>query len=242
MDGNVLNVTGIFRSGTNLFRTLMETGYDCRITYDIYGWKHAPFPLVSRSDEMRYPERPNVFLTKNPYSLLSSLYAYAWKPTPHFKTMGEQNMSSFLTSSVVLRPLTGKSPELYFDNPIAMINTYYWNYVSTVAFKPKRFMLVTYEDLISDPETVTAAVAQHFNLKKRAAEVALPSEKTRNMRSQQKNENRYVGNEEFDLERVVNHDYMSEFSAADKALVAAGFNSETARALGYGDLMETLSR
>ena len=68
---------GCFRSGTNFAKTLLEQNYNCEVKNNVFGWKHGLLPIISADSnaQYRFDYEKAFFITKNPFSFLSSLFA-----------------------------------------------------------------------------------------------------------------------------------------------------------------------
>ena len=69
---------GCFRSGTNFAKTILEQNYNCEVKNNVFGWKHGLLPIISADSNAQYhfDYEKAFFITKNPFSFLSSLFKY----------------------------------------------------------------------------------------------------------------------------------------------------------------------
>ena len=168
-------VHGLFRSGTNFFRALVEANLDCKVEYDDFGWKHAFFPIATRHSRVRLPPNPSVVVTKNPLAALESLHRYASGNPRNVRREGPADLSGFLREPIVV--FDGSNPasvEYRFRSPVDYWNAMNWNLFSRVR-KTDRALHVRYEDLVSDPAASLGRVAAAFGLARRGGAAAAPS-------------------------------------------------------------------
>lgn len=152
-----LAVLGAMRSGTNLVRRLVETHWDISAGFSSYGWKHAGVPIFSPDSGLSYPSVPILFVVKNPYAFVVSLFRYrmlAIRRGHRVSVEGGETLETFLTGPITVfdSQLPG-SPRLRFANPVQ-----YWNFVycNLETLDPGTFRAhgINYEDLLADPETL----------------------------------------------------------------------------------------
>ena len=67
---------GMFRSGTNYTRTLLETHYDVEVAYNLLGWKHGLLPTFAPRSGMQLPDARPLVVVKHPLAFLRSVYRY----------------------------------------------------------------------------------------------------------------------------------------------------------------------
>ena len=110
-----VNLIGLFRSGTNYVRTLLEWNYNLTVNYDGYGWKHAVVPTFSNASRFTYPDGKVLVVVKNPYSVLLSWYKYAINNGRNIR--GDTgSFGSFIRNRIYYQDDFNKSlaPEYYF--------------------------------------------------------------------------------------------------------------------------------
>lgn len=150
-------VLGAMRSGTNLVRRLVETHWEISAGFSSYGWKHSGVPIFSPDSGLPYPSVPILFVVKNPYAFVMSLFRYrmlAIRLGHRVSIEGGETLETFLVSPItVFDSQLLSSPRLRFANPIQ-----YWNFVycNLETLDPKAFRAqgINYEDLLADPETL----------------------------------------------------------------------------------------
>lgn len=235
-------IHGIFRTGTNFARAVFEMNYDGIAEYDSFGWKHAPYPILSRGSRIPLPEIPSVFLTRNPILALSSLYSYARKNKRNISSAADDGVTPFLINRIVIRDgENSKSAELYFSNPVEMWNSLNWNYLSTVGKKADSFH-VRYEDLVAEPEATTAAVAEVLGLERTSGEFKIPKNRMKNLGSNTHNMDRFQSDKTFNRDALSFERYSTEFEAGDLDFILARADRDLLRRAGYFDFLESLRK
>lgn len=231
-------IHGIFRSGTNFTRGVLEMNYVCRAEYDSFGWKHAPFPILSAGSRLALPEIPSLFVTRNPFYALSALFTYAARNPRNIRSAADDGMTAFLTRPVVIFDGGAEvSPELYFETPVALWNGLNWNYLSTVGRLPGRVHM-RYEDLVARPEQSAAEVAAALGLERKPGAFEVPHNRMRNLGSNMHNVDRFQTDKAFDLSGTRFASYGALFSDADRALVLDGADRDLVERAGYAGFME----
>jgi hypothetical protein len=180
-----LCVQGLFRSGTNFFRVLMESNFDCTISYDEFGWKHAFFPIASMQSPIALPDTQSVLITKHPLSALASLHGYASTNPRNIRSAAKKGFSPFLRSAIVV--FDGGNPhsaEYRFASPVEYWNAMNWNLHSVVRKRPNADH-IRYEDLLEAPERATAGLAEKYRLKRKTAAFEIPRKRLNNLAERQ---------------------------------------------------------
>lgn len=232
---------GIFRSGTNYMRTVMEWNYDCRLINDAYGWKHGFFPSISPRSPMQYPDLPVLTVARNPFMALYSLQRYnAGIGKAHIDA--KIDMSDFLRNRIIIHDSTNaNAPEFRFANPVEFWNSMNWHYQS---IKPRGLSAhtVRYEDALSKPEATAEELAGIYGLMRTSKAFAVPDQRTKNMHDGiRKTIQSYLRPNKFDEKRFfLNGEYMSAFTDEDRAFVARAVDKELADRLDYGGLIARL--
>jgi hypothetical protein len=215
-----VNLIGLFRSGTNYVRTLLEWNYDVTVNYDGYGWKHAVVPTFTNASQLNYPDGKTLVVVKNPYAVLPSWYKYAINNGRNIRG-DTRSFSGFIRNRIIYRDDFNKSlaPEYYFPNPVQMWNSVVWNHVS-VAEQTGGFVL-EYEDLLFSPEDVSNRIAHQLGLTRKSAEFVHPQNVVRNMgdRGVRDNRSRYVTKKKFDRSYYLDREYIREYSEDDLSFV-----------------------
>lgn len=123
------------------------------------GWKHA-FPDVNALlADPRYGTLAVVFLIKNPYSFLWSLFRRPY----HFKGVVPDTFEVFLKTpwQPLRRENAGKHT---FENPMHLWNAKAESYLKACDQPGNNATLIRYEDLVTEPERVIRQLVSRFNL------------------------------------------------------------------------------
>ena len=239
-----LCVHGLFRSGTNFFRALVETNLDCKVEYDDFGWKHAFFPIATGSSRIRLPQTRSVLVTKNPLAALESLYRYASGNPRNVRCEHGPGLSGFLRAPILV--FDGSNPasvEYRFRSPVDYWNAMNWNLFSLVR-KSDRALHVRYEDLVAGPEASLDRVAAAFGLGRRAGAAAgavvVPERRMRNLGSGQHDADKFYGRESYDRSGFLAAGYAAAFGPDDLAYLDAELCWPLVEDLGYAEACRTM--
>jgi hypothetical protein len=222
-----VNLIGLFRSGTNYARTLLEWNYDVTVNYDAFGWKHCIVPTFSNASRFRYPDGKVLVVVKNPYAVLQSWYKYAVTNGRNIRA-DTSSFGSFIRNRIYFRDDFNKSlsPEYYFPNPVQMWNAVVWNHLSVA--EQTDGMVVEYDDLLRMPEDTSERIARHFGLSRKTDEFSLPRNVVRNMGDRLKRGDplRYVTAKEFDGSYYLDREYVRQYSPDDLAFVTESLDPD----------------
>jgi hypothetical protein len=228
-----VHLIGLFRSGTNYARTILEWNYDVDVSYDAYGWKHAMVPTFSNFSSFSYPEGKLVVVVKDPYSALFSWYKYAKKHGRNLRG-DTSSFSNFLKNRIYFRDDTNRAlaPEYYFLDPVQMWNSVVWNHLSVA--DQVGGVVVDYDELLRNPEETATTIARHFKLKRKSGEFENPGHTVRNMNDglHANDKSRYLTNKAFDSPYQVNKQYLLEYSDDDLAFVGRTIDSDVVKRSG----------
>jgi hypothetical protein len=228
-----VNLIGLFRSGTNYVRTLLEWNYDVTVNYDGYGWKHAVVPTFTNASRFTYPEGKTLVVVKNPYAVLLSWYKYATSNGRNIRG-DTSSFGAFIRNRIYYRDDFNKSlaPEYYFPNPVQMWNSVVWNHVS-VAEQTGGF-IVEYEDVLRSPEGTSARIAHKLGLNRKSDEFVHPQNVVRNMgdRGRRNERSRYVTKREFDSSYYLDKEYVREYCEDDLVFVTGSLDAEVIERAG----------
>jgi hypothetical protein len=228
-----INLIGLFRSGTNYARAILEWNYDVRITFDAYGWKHAMVPTFSNYSSLSHPDGGLLVVVRNPYSALLSWYNYA---TTNGRNLlaDTRSFSSFIRNRICFRDGTNKSlaPEYWFANPVQMWNAVVWNHLS-VARQVGGFV-VEYEALLRRPESTCDEIARHLNLTRKTGDFAIPGNVLRNMNDRRtpRVKSKYLTHKEFDGSFELEREYVGQYADADLAFVTRSLEADVVNRSG----------
>lgn len=225
---------GMFRSGTNYTRTLLEAHYDVEVVYNLLGWKHGLLPTFAPRSRMSLPDAPPLVVVKHPLAFLLSLYDYHAKTGCDMRTQA-RDWAAFLRSRMVYASDHLDSPPQYrFSNPIQMWNTVIWNHVHYA--RDTGGMVLRYEDLLQAPELHCAQVAQRYGLKRRpgARAFTVPEHQTNRMGDRPRRRGRYVLDQPFAKKSFYQGGgYLAEYAADDLAHVIGELDPDLLQTLGY---------
>jgi len=226
---------GIFRSGTNFTRTVLEWNYHCRLIYNMYGWKHGFYPIIVTRSTLRYPSVNTLFVTKNPFSSIFSLFKY-------FRLNGKNIIAAtewkhFLRQRFIIHDsFQPHSPQYRFSNVVEFWNNLNWNYASLLDSKITS-VHVRYEDLLENPAATAEGIAERLELQPRFSsldEFRVPTEVTMRM-SDRKNRSfeDYLTDIPFDKTAYSGKLYYRYFDISDIHFIMDNLDMELIRKLGY---------
>lgn len=226
---------GMFRSGTNYTRTLLEAHYDVEVVYNLLGWKHGLLPTFAPRSHMTLPDAPPLVVVKHPLAFLRSLYRYQVETGCDVLTQ-TQDWSDFLRHRLVYASDHVKCPPQYrFSNPIQMWNAVVWNHVHYA--RDTGGMVLRYEDLLSQPESHCAQVAQHYGLRRRSGSSAftVPEHQANRMGDRSRRREDYVTDQLFTRKSFYQGgDYLAEYAPDDLAYAMDELDADLLAHLGYG--------
>lgn len=222
-----ISLIGLFRSGTNYTRTLLELNYNVVINYNLWGWKHGLMPTFSDGSKINYDNDNILLIIKDPYSTLDSWFSYLLENGKNLRG-SKESFGSFLRSPIYFFDEGNNSaPEYYFSNPIQMWISVVWNHVSFV--EKMNGYIIQYESLLHNPEETLNKIANKFNLKKKVNEFILPKKITHNMPDKKKrtNETDYLTGENFaKKDYFLNKEYLKKFTEEDLIFFEKELNKE----------------
>ena len=231
---------GIFRSGTNFTRTVLEWNYHCQLVTDVFGWKHGFYPIIVERSRMEYPPTDMLFVTKNPFSSIYSLYNY-------YQTNGRNILAAgdwkhFLRQRFVTYDFfQERSPQYRFANVVDFWNSMNWNFASVQ--RPDISTLhVRYEDMLSTTLETAESAARKLALEKKFSSPSrfrIPTRVTRNMGDKPRQDERdYLTDRPFDKKTYAEKSYYRLFDKDDIAFVLNNVDIDLARHLGYEPELE----
>ncbi len=162
----LVKVVGIFRTGTNLARDLLEEHYRVKVCYSKWGWKHGlPPSLPLGGRQLTYPV-PTLVMSRDPVDANLSLYKFWQKTRPELDTGG--SLSAFIRQEfIVYDNSTAGMPHYLYQTPTEYWNQFYYAYLSWSAARSCLHFLA-YERLVADPEAEIAAFAAAASLSRRS--------------------------------------------------------------------------
>ncbi len=234
-----LAVIGCFRSGTNYTKALLELNYECRVTNNVFGWKHGLVPIVSNEAKSNFNNTCDgvFFVTKNPFSFLFSLFNY--HKNAGLNIIAEKEFIDFIREDIVIfDQAQPHSPRLKFRNPIELWNFMNWHYVSVHNIKHVR-----YEMLVANPETITEKLARKLGLIKKRGDFIDLEKKVKRMNDSQifTSPDEFQSNETFSKNLYLDADYMKTFTQQDVSYVMKQLDYGLAESLGYADIISDLT-
>lgn len=230
-------VVGAFRSGTNYARAVLESNFNAVAHYNTFGWKHGFVPVFAPGCEIPFPRMRGVFMTKDPYSFLTSFFKFH-SSGPN-ATVGGEGWKDFLRARItVFNGKRGSSVELRFANPVEYWNSLNWNFWS--AAERGRLVHLRYEAALEQPLEEFQHVATELGLTRITDEFDVPSGNMKRMADSQKaRSGGYEATDaqgrtfEFKSERYTEKQYLEAYSEADLDFVAGQLDPELCRCLGY---------
>jgi len=220
-----LNLIGLFRSGTNYTRSILEWNYDVAVFYDAFGWKHAPVPTFTAASPYEYPQDKLLVVVKNPYSTLRSWYKYVTQNGRNIRA-ATGSFAEFLSRPIVFFDENNKdvAPEYYYQNPIQMWNAVVWNHVSVA--ERLNGVVIDYDRMLAEPETVCGLLAGKLGLVRKSEEFSEPEQVVLNMndRTRPKDAAKYTTGRKFDKSYFEQKKYLDDYMQSDLDLVGQGMD------------------
>jgi len=226
---------GIFRSGTNYTRTVLEWNYHCQLTTNRLGWKHGFYPIIVERSVLDYPVADTIFVTKNPFSSINSLFNY-------FQTNGRniiagKEWKQFLRQRFVIYDFFQQhSPQYRFANVVELWNSMNWNF-SSIQKTEFSSVHIRYEDILEDVAFTAKTVAETLNLQPRFSGIddfRIPSRVTRNMGDKQRQSDEdYLTDKLFNKTRYSSKEYYQLFDTDDIDFVLEALDMDLVQHLGY---------
>lgn len=233
-------VLGMFRSGTNYTKALLELNLECIVKFDSFGWKHAFFPIISENSNIKYPQQKIVAVTRNPYLSLVSLFDYARRNGKNLSCATE-NLQDFLSSPIVIfDSWQARSPKYFFSSPIEYWQSMTYNLVS-VCENNESAVAMKYEELVADPAGNVQKIKEKLKLKMNAGEFVAVEKRMKNLGSNQHSVESFFQNIDFDKQRVDPKNYMQRFSGAERQILRSKISREALEYSGYLDCFDSLS-
>jgi hypothetical protein len=225
-------VMGGFRAGTNYLRYLLEENYHVRVVYDDYGWKHAGVPIRFRRRIGAQFRSPVISIAKDPFAYLVSLHTYYLKRGSNIDA--ETDWDAFLRSPFVIYDRSrNRSPLYHFGTPVQ-----YWNFINwNLAFLPEvtfRSSMLTYEQVVADPEGELAAAARALGLKRRQTPFKLPDGYLKRLSDQSgRGSDSKIEDRKFDTSVILEKRHLDAYSDAQRAFVCSQLDPRLLDRLGY---------
>ncbi len=144
-------VNGVFRSGTNLVKYLVEENSDLTVRFNKYWWKHLPPPYNATTSEVLSQSRV-IITIRNPVSWSNSIYNF------FLRKRGEIYHSSLLYPEFIKEKAiifdssksSMASPRYVYGNIFEYYNNYYLTWLALEAVANVKF--VNIDQLKKEPE------------------------------------------------------------------------------------------
>lgn len=208
-----LALMGAFRTGTNYVRYLLEKNFECKVSFDAYGWKHSGVPIFSRHSKFSYPKMPVVYVYKHPAAFVVSLYNYFLQVNKNI--MASTEWEEFLRKPFVIYDLKSEgSPQMRFSNPVQYWNFIYWN-LSNLPVDRINSEGLRYESVLENPEFEVGSVASRLGLRRNSLPFSVPEGRLRRLNDRSFNPQKAVRDEKFDDDLYKNRKFFSLYTEAD---------------------------
>lgn len=225
---------GMFRSGTNYTRTLLESHYEVEVAYNMLGWKHGLVPTFAPRSGMALPDAAPLVVVKHPLACLRSLFDYHLETGRNLCTQAD-NWPDFLRRRMVYATFQRACPPQYrFSNPIQMWNAVVWNHVHYA--RGTDGLVLRYEDLLEAPEAQCDRVARHYCLPRKSGVkgFTLPERQTSRMSDRPRRREKYLTDQPFTKRDFYQTGgYLEGYSKADLEHVIEELDPDLLALLGY---------
>ena len=235
-------VVGVFRSGTNYLRSLLELNYRARISYNAFGWKHGLVPIVSRGSAVEFPNLPTLVIARNPFSAIEALFRYVVKAGANIACRTDWH--GFLRERlIVYDKWNPDSAQLWFPNPVHYWTAMNWNYLSAGG-SSHPVCFVRYEDLLADPRGETQRIAAELSLDPLPGQDGFVDVQTRVKAMDDRDRSlpdQYARALRFNQrDFYLSHAYMDRFDNEDRSLVEGLLDRELLERMGYDALVRQI--
>lgn len=244
MTAKKIALFGMFRSGTNYTRTLLEWNYKCELVTDVYPWKHGFFPIIVERSQFDYPPNDIIFVTKDPFSSISSLFKYY--STNGRNIIAQKDWKVFLRERfVIYDSFQEGSPQYRFANVVEFWNSMNWN-LSSVGNSSLTSLHVCYRDLLANPLGESKTIAQKLKLDPKFTntnEFKTPENITKNMGDKARKADRdYTTQRPFDATNYEKKKYLDHFDKEDRKFVLKHLDIDLTIKLGYKSELVTVRK
>ena len=202
---------GLLRSGTNYIRALFEWNTDAKVIFStVGGWKHGLPEIL---------DIPVLYLVKDPFALMVSLFNYSGPTMQHSKRWGD-----FLQGPMTI----GDGNQiLTFENPVDYWNAMTANYLNTSG---EDALVLKYEYVLEDPERVVSELSEEFGLTVKP-EFKVPENRMRRMGDA--GSEAYMINKPFDAGYYIDKRYMNQYGREDRGFMWDNLDVGLMEALDY---------
>lgn len=146
-----VKIMGAFRSGTNYLKTILEWNTRIQVIFSSEGgWKHNVLnDEVSRA--IKILNIPVIFVVKNPFALVKSIYIY--KKNANKNIICGDDWNSYLEERFIIFRGENReeTAELRFSSPFEYWNVANWSYLSFSKKNTGIAIIIKYEDIIENP-------------------------------------------------------------------------------------------
>lgn len=225
----VFKIYGLFRSGTNLLKLLVEQNMEATCNVNVGGHKHLYTPIKFGPSGYEPPEEKILVCVKDPYANMHSLFKYGQLVNfRHFEC--DKDWNAFLRSRFTLTiDSQPKHPGFLFRTPVDYWNSHYFHMLS---LPEDRAMILRYEDVLANPGDVLRRVASRFPAAKLNNEkIALPMRQLRRMGEELKTQP--LTNRPFDTRWYSERRYMQEFSKDNLNAMRDALDADVVNRLSY---------
>lgn len=141
------------------------------------GWKHAAVNYSQIAKTSLCNETLFVFIIRNPYKFIHSLYRRPYQLEPsHIQKGNELSLIDFISHPVFPFAKDNLNSQCFLDSPVSLWNLKVDSYFSFEALNRVNTIIIKYEDLISHPERFFSKLEKHCSI---SANISLPHESTK---------------------------------------------------------------
>lgn len=162
----LVNVVGVFRSGTNLLKTVLEEHFKVKVVFSKWSWKHGLPTTRYIGREHFSPPVPVIVISKDPIALNESLYNFWQRRRPELNV--GKNISEFIQREFIVYDSSSgsRAPHYIFNTPTDYWNQFHYAYANWPDIQD-RLTFLRYEDLVSDTDATLSRLAETAQLRRR---------------------------------------------------------------------------
>lgn len=183
-----------------------------------FGWKHAATTPAMLESAPIYPETVFLFITRNPFQFLASLWRRPYNVLMPGGRPGDR--STFLRRPILANQRDGLAEGL-IANPVRLWSLKTGAHMQTAAALGDRALLVRYEDLVEAPDLASGWLARHGHPANGPLKVPARSTKGDALTFQDYRD------------RVRNHDPGADFPAPDRRFIREQLDGDLCGRLDY---------
>jgi len=230
----IIPLLGLFGTGTNYARTLLENNYEATISYDSFGWKHGLIATYSNQSAQSLINLSPLVIVQDAYSAIHSWYEYYRKNGRNLRSDAE-SFAEFIRSRIIFYDESAKIKSEYsFSSPIEMWNCVIHNHLSFA--KQLDGHVVKYEDLLLNPEETSQKIAQWFGIQRKTDEFIVPRDAARNTEENTSSNSfsDYVTRDEISKKAFfAEKAYLKAYENSDLEIMSASLNKNLINGLSY---------